>query len=467
MPRSFSEELSWRELSSQADGTVLVDGERLSPRDGSSAYGAAIESFAAEAYETGSSVLVRSAGREGQTWFTVAPDGAVAVAEAPADTTEPAPVLPATSAGDAASPSTSSAQPPTSGTAAKAVAPNATTSARPTSRVTVTPAQVEGGVEALPSRRKPSAADFGANVSEPTPHPAQMGWRGVLNSMGLRLAPGAAELEDRQWRATAQRGLAGHKTVVFVNLKGGATKTTATFMVGATLGRVRGGNLLDWDNNENQGTLGDLALPASHDLTARDLLDNIDRFQIASNSPELMNYMRPQGENRFHVLASQNKASNTDVIDGSAFVTLHGMLRQFYHLILVDTGNAATASTWQAAVEIADEIVLVALNKEDSTKKLAATVDTLVAQGLEAKLARGVLLLTEPTAPARKGSPRDLAAAKNRADAVDHFRNYVREIVHIPYDNALADGARVVYENLQPGTRRAYLTATAAIVAGV
>jgi MinD-like ATPase involved in chromosome partitioning or flagellar assembly len=188
---------------------------------------------------------------------------------------------------------------------------------------------------------------------------------------------------------------------------------------------------------------------------------------VASNSPELMNYMRPQGENRFHVLASQNKASNTEVIDGSAFVQLHGMLRQFYHLILVDTGNAATASTWQAAVEIADEIVLVALNKEDSTKKLAATVDTLVAQGLEAKLARGVLLLTEPTEPARKGSPRDLAAARNRAVAVSHFSNYVREIVHIPYDNALADGARVVYENLQPGTRRAYLAATAAIVAGL
>lgn len=462
MPRSFNETLSWRELISEADGSVLIDGGRLSPRDGSSPYGTAIASFAAEAYEAGRSVLVRSVGESGQTWFTVAPDGAVAVVEAPADASKLASALPATSAEAAAS--TGATQLPTSGTASTPVAP---TVVRPATRVAATPAPATRGGEALPTRRKPSAADFGANVAEPAPHPAELGWRGLLNSMGLRLAPGPAELEDRQWRATAQRGLAGHKTVVFVNLKGGATKTTATFMVGATLGRVRGGNLLDWDNNENQGTLGDLALPASHDLTARDLLDNIERFEVASNSPELMNYMRPQGENRFHVLASQNKASNTDVIDGSAFVQLHGMLRQFYHLILVDTGNAATASTWQAAVEIADEIVLVALNKEDSTKKLAATVDTLVAQGLEAKLARGVLLLTEPTAPARKGTPRDLAAAKNRADAVDHFRNYVREIVHVPYDNALADGARVVFENLQPATRRAYLAATAAIVAGL
>jgi MinD-like ATPase involved in chromosome partitioning or flagellar assembly len=458
----------WRDFVSEADGTVKVDGVQLVAAAGSSAYAAAIEQFTTEAREAGTPVLVRSTGASGQTWFTVAPDGAVAVAEAPADASTPGPVLPATSAGAGPSTSAGAAGASTSGAVGPGAVPAAAApTARMPSRVATPAAPAEGGGEALPTRRKPSAADFGANVSEPTPHPAQVGWRGVLNSMGMRLAPGPAELEERKWRATAQRGLAGHKTVVFVNLKGGATKTTATFMVGATLGRVRGGNLLDWDNNENQGTLGDLALPASHDLTARDLLDNIERFEVPSNSPELMNYMRPQGENRFHVLSSQNKASNTEVIDGAAFVQLHGMLRQFYHLILVDTGNAATASTWQAAVEIADEIVLVALNKADSTKKLAATVDTLVAQGLESKLAHGVLLLTEPTAPPKRGSDREKESTVNRNQAVEHFGHYVREIVHIPYDEALADGKQIVYENLQPAAQRAYLAATAAIVAGL
>jgi len=443
MPRSFrsAEHSGWRDFVSDVNGSVTVDGEQVRANDGASAYGAAIASFAAEAHETGAPVLVRSTGEGGQTWFTVAADGAVAMAQPPVD-------------GELVE------QPTPTERGVAAPAP------RPTSRAAATSAPAPAG-EALQTRRKPSAADFGATIAEPPPHPAQYGWRGVLNGLGLRIAPGAPELQERVWRAAVQRGLAGHKTVVFANLKGGATKTTATELVGATAGRVRGGNILAWDNNENQGTLGDLAMPASHDLTAADLLTNIDRFAVPSNSPELMNYVRPQGENRFHVLASQNKASNQEVIDGTAFVQLHGMLRQFYHLILVDTGNAATASTWQAAMEIADEIVLVALNKRDSAKKLAATVDTLIAQGLEAKLARGVLILTEPARPARKGSPRDKAAAEQRALTVEHFSHYVREVVTVPYDEALADGSQIVYENLAPATQRAYLAATAAIVGGL
>ncbi|MDJ0336601.1 hypothetical protein QMG83_15335 [Salinibacterium sp. G-O1] len=360
-------------------------------------------------------MLVRATGKDGHSWVTVAVDGTVALADPPGGRD----------------------------------------------------AHMHEPVPALVPPRKPSAADFGANAPEPATHPAEQGWRGVLNSLGLRLGPAVDELKDRQWRAAAQRGLAGHKTVVVVNLKGGSTKTTASYLLGATLGRVRGGNVLAWDNNENQGTLGDLAMPASHDLTATDLFANIDRFAVSSNSPELMNYMRPQGGNRFSVLASQNKASNQEVINGSAFAQLHGMLRQFYHLILVDTGNAATASTWRAAVEIADEIVLVALNKRDSAKKLAATVDTLISQGLEAKLARGVLVLTEPARPARKCSARHKASDEQRGVTVDHFRHYVRHVVTVPYDEALADGSQVVFENLAPATQRAYLAATAAIVDGL
>lgn len=438
----------WRDLVNDADGTVRVDGDRQETTDGASAYGAAIGRFAGDAREAGSPVLVRSVSSDGESWFTVASDGSIALSDAPtgADRVQVAPVR----------------RPPVADSPRRASthAVSAAVAPVPLSVDTYTPE----------THRRPSAADFGAHRAEPAPSPAREGWRGGLNTASggvLRFAPGPVELGRRQWRSSVQRGLSGHKTVVLVNLKGGATKTTASYLVGATLGRVRGGNVLAWDNNENQGTLGDLAVSASHDLTATDLLANIGRFAIPSNAPELMNYMRPQGENRFHVLASQNKASNQEVIDGAAFVQLHGMLRQFYHLIIVDTGNAATASTWQAAVEIADEIVLVALNKQDSAKKLAATVDTLVAQGLGEKLARGVLLLTEPARPARKGSARDRASDVQRAVTLEHFRHYVRDVVAVPYDEALADGSQVVFENLAPATQRAYLAATAAIVDGL
>jgi MinD-like ATPase involved in chromosome partitioning or flagellar assembly len=177
--------------------------------------------------------------------------------------------------------------------------------------------------------------------------------------------------------------------------------------------------------------------------------------------------VRAQGENKFHVLASQNQAGDKEVIDGSAFVQLHTVLRQFYHLALVDTGNASTAGTWQAAVEIADEIVLVAMNKEDSSKTLAATVDTLVDMGFADKLSRGILLVTQPALPSKNRKARAAANEERLARIRDHFGHYVRKIVVAPHDEALDDGADIIFENLAPETQEAYLEATAAIVDGL
>ncbi|MFK0009899.1 hypothetical protein ACIQTZ_22880 [Paenarthrobacter sp. NPDC090520] len=323
-----------------------------------------------------------------------------------------------------------------------------------------------------PTRRssRPTAADFAASRPEAAVGPAQEGWQGVLNGLSggsLRIAPGDKELQRRNWRASIQRGLAGHKTVVYINLKGGAGKTTITYLVAAVLGRVRGGNILAWDNNENKGTLGDRSMRANHDHTAIDLLANIDRFATPSNAHELVNYVHAQGENKFHVLASQNTAADKEVVDGTAFTQLHGVLKQFYHLMAVDTGNASTAGTWQAAVEIADEIVIVAMNKEDSAKTLASTVDTLVQMGYGEKLSNGVLLITQPPVPSKNKAAR-VAANKERLERTKaHFSHYVREIVVVPNDEALDDGGDIIYENLMPETQEAYLHATAAIVDGL
>lgn len=325
--------------------------------------------------------------------------------------------------------------------------------------------------EPLPTRRRrPTAADFAASRPPVPQSPAREGWQGSFNALtggALRLGPGEQEMARREWRSAIQRGLAGHKCVVFVNLKGGASKTTSCYLTAATLGRVRGGNVLAWDNNENKGTLGDRALPASHDHTAIDLLANVQRFASPSNAHELVNFVRAQGENKFHVLASQNQAGDKEVIDGSAFVQLHSVLRQFYHLALVDTGNASTAGTWQAAVEIADEIVLVSMNKEDSSKTLAATVDTLIEMGFADKLSRGVLLVTQPAVPSKNRKSR-VAANEQRLERIRaHFGHYVRKIVVAPYDEALDDGAEIIFENLSQATQEAYLEATAAIVDGL
>lgn len=355
-----------------------------------------------------------------------------------------------------------------SGTGTLVVEPDGRVSAPSASESTLVPSPATGPVTSLPSRRDlRTARDFAETKRPVQAGPAETGVRGALNKLSggaFGLAPSARELEERENRACIQRGLLGHKTVVFVNLKGGSSKTTATYLVAAILGRVRGGNILAWDNNENKGTLADRSIKAGHDHTAIDLLDHIDDFQSPENAPHLINYVRAQGENKFHVLASQDSGSARPVIDGTAFTKLHKALRQFYHLTLVDTGNASNASTWQAAVAEADEVVVVTLNREDSAKTAASTIDDLVKQGHADKLARGIAIITEV--------PSKNAEQKRRADERmqrlrEHLAGYVREVVVIPNDKALDDGDDILYERLGRETTKAYTRATAAIVNGL
>lgn len=434
----------WHKLVVDTEGAVSVDGKHLDVED---AFTQALGIFAEEAKSTGADVLVHSTdeGTSTGSWFTVDEEGLMTVATAPGQGT------------------TVSAEP----VAASAPAVKAAHKSQP-AVLAPTPAQPSaaepsGAVETPPRRRRPTAADFAASRPTPAQGPAEEGWQGAVNKLGFRVAPGKSELQRRDWRALIQRGLAGHRTVSVLNIKGGATKTTSSYLLAATLGRVRGGNVVCVDNNENRGTLGDRSMPANHDHTSIDLLANIDRFATPSNAHELQSYIRPQGENRFHVLASQNRASNKEVIDGSAFVQLHGVLQAFYHLMVVDTGNASTASTWQAAVELSDGLVLVAMAKEDSVKTLAATVDTLVDQGMEEKLARGVLLLTEPPLASKNRKAHLELLQRTR----EHFEGYVRQVCVLPFDLALDDGGPIVYENLSVKSKEAWLQAAASIMGGL
>lgn len=290
--------------------------------------------------------------------------------------------------------------------------------------------------------------------------PAHTGWRGAVNSaLGLRLAPSSGERRVRALSATVQQGLTGHRTAVVVNIKGGASKTTATYLLAATLGRVRGGMVLAWDNNENAGNLGDRAVSAahSHTHTALDLLEHIEDFTTPERADQLAGYVRPQGENKFHVLASQNEAGTKEVIDATAFRRMHAALRQFYQLAIVDTGNASTAPTWQAAVDVADVLVVAISNKEDAARRAFTTIDALRNEGYADKLANGVAIITQP----RTASTQRLAEIQNSLTGL------VRTVVVVPYDRTLDDGGEIIWEALAPRTRQAYLQATAAVLEGM
>ncbi|GLY15958.1 chromosome partitioning protein [Kineosporia sp. NBRC 101677] len=310
---------------------------------------------------------------------------------------------------------------------------------------------------------KPTLPDLLATRPPAPSGPAQDGWQGVLRRLTGGLispSPSPQELEYRESVASVQRSLRGPKTVVVVNPKGGAHKTTATLLIAATFGMHRGGYTLAWDNNETRGTLGWRANPARHSNTAVDLLRDLDRFTDVRSSRvgDLDNYVRSQGSAQFDVLASDEDAASAASIDDRAFDQLHRALARFYRVLVVDTGNNMRASNWQAAINAADQLVIVSTIREDTAASAAWLADGLTAAGKTDVVRNAVTVLS---APGRRADPQ----LHDRLHA--HFGSLTRVVLDVPHDPALVSGGPITYDALSPASRAAWLRVTAAIADGL
>ncbi|MDT0165967.1 chromosome partitioning protein, partial [Actinotalea sp. AC32] len=308
----------------------------------------------------------------------------------------------------------------------------------------------------------PTLGDLLASRPEAPAGPAQRGWRGALGRLtgGLvALPPGPAEQRHRTAIARVQRDLDGPKTVVVINPKGGAHKTTATLLVAATFGSYRGGYTLAWDNNETRGTLGWRSQHGRHQSTAVDLLADLPRFDDPSRARvgDLDAYVRSQSA-QFDVLASDEDAASAASIDAAAFRALHRTLSRFYRLLVVDTGNNMRASNWQAAIEAADQVVIVSTVREDTSQSAAWAVDALRAAGKEDLVRNAVTVLSDPA------TRRDAALARRLHD---HFGRLTRVVIDVPYDAALVGGGPLDVGALSRESREAWLQVTAAVADGL
>ena len=309
----------------------------------------------------------------------------------------------------------------------------------------------------------PTLQDFLAERPTPPAILAEAGWQGAvrrLSGNAVNPAPGRRERAHLDAREDVQRRLDGPRTVVVVNPKGGAHKTTATLLLAATMGIERGGYTLAWDNNETRGTLGWRAPLAVHPRTAVDLLQEVDRFEspVLGRIGDLDRYVRYQGSTQFDVLASDEDAAGAATIGSREFDRLHTALRRFYRIIVVDTGNNMRSSNWQAAVAAADELVIISTLREDTVASAVWLIDGLRERGFQAKVSNAVTLLA---APSRQTDVQLHARARR------HFASLTREVLDVPYDRSLVSGARLNYQALQPATREAWLRASAAVMRGL
>lgn len=309
----------------------------------------------------------------------------------------------------------------------------------------------------------PSLQELRARLTAAPDAPATWGWRGRMTRAGMKMGPGADELAHRRAAAAVQRSLRGPKTIAVVNIKGGANKTGSSFLLGATIGRTRGGFTLAWDNNENMGTLAQKGISApQHRATVVDLLRELERFESLERSRvgDLDNYMRGQGDNRFDILASDEDASSMAAIDADAFQAMHRVLQRFYRVIIVDTGNNVKASNFQAAIESADQLVVATTAGGDEVAGATFTLEHLQQHG-NAELARNAVTILSKR-------DRDVSAT-DMATYSDHLSRWTRAVVQIPYDPAMprTTGAPINYDALSPASREAWLHAAATVIGGL
>ncbi|GAA6525914.1 hypothetical protein [Intrasporangium sp. DVR] len=287
----------------------------------------------------------------------------------------------------------------------------------------------------------------------------------VKASSGLRrafgLGPGLKELLERDRIDRIARPLSGRKTIMVINTKGGGGKTLVTLMLASYLGRYRSGSVLAWDNNETEGTLGMRAPSQSHHRTVVDLLGALPSIAADPNAgtSELEHWVREQRGLSFDVLASADDDEAMRIIGEQEFEDLHTQLSRFYRMIVVDTGNNRLAPNWLAAAAHADMLVFATSLKDDTSVVAAKNLDALVAMGRGDLVKNAVCVISHTTA---KGS--DVGAGVHTRE---HFEQWVRAVVDIPYDPALTPGLHLDPLKISRKTHEACMEMTAVVVDGL
>jgi MinD-like ATPase involved in chromosome partitioning or flagellar assembly len=245
--------------------------------------------------------------------------------------------------------------------------------------------------------------------------------------------------------------------IAFANPKGGVHKTTATVLAAATIGSVRGRGVVAWDDNELRGTLGLRAGSARHARNIRHLVTELAEVESYSGDElltRLDDFLRHASDGSYDVLAGEEDPRFARKLDPPIVRRVLELMRRTHDVICVDTGNNVESSNWQTVLQMADQLVITSVPREDSAFSADWMLDILVEAGMEELVANAVTLFSCPT-PRPSPMINDLAR---------HFATRTRAVTVVPYDQALEHGASIEYRLLQPATRQAWLEAAGVIV---
>ena len=280
------------------------------------------------------------------------------------------------------------------------------------------------------------------------------GWRKAVHTATLGLVnPGesAKVLRRRELVGRACTPVAsGHQRVAVLSLKGGVGKTTTTVALGATLASLRGDRVLAVDANPDRGTLSD-KVRLETAATIRDLLNE---RHLVSRYADIRGFTS-QAPSRLEILASDRDPAVSEAFSAEDYREVARIVEHFYSICITDCGTGLLHSAMGGVLGLADQVVLVSSASVDGARSASATLDWLEAHG-HGGLVRGAVVVLSMVRSNSKSSV-DLERLEQ------HFAGRCREVVRVPWDGHLEEGAEVDLEQLATATKDAYLSLAASV----
>ncbi len=333
--------------------------------------------------------------------------------------------------------------------------PTVTPAPTPTPTPTPTPAPTAEPAP-LPPVVAASALDLtNALLIKQMSPPPLSGWRKwVYDASGRRMNLGNSRRDERRERLTKQvdRHLVGCYRVSVLSLKGGVGKTTTTATLGSTFADIRGDRVIAVDANPDRGTLSQ-KVPIETPATVRNMLRDIDSLERYS---DVRGYTS-QNAFRLEVLASDADPAVSEAFSGEDYDRAITLLERFYSIVLTDCGTGLMHSAMDSILRGSDALVVVSSSSVDGARSASATLDWLDAHG-HRDLVRSSVAVVNAVRPR--------AGKVDLAKVVEHFEQRCRQVVLVPFDPHLEEGAEIDLDRLRSKTRTALLELAAAVAAG-
>ncbi len=232
----------------------------------------------------------------------------------------------------------------------------------------------------------------------------------------------------------------GARFVPVLTRKGGVGKTTITTLMGMALASVRDDRVIAIDANPDRGTLSERVARQTR-ATVRDVVNRAPSIQGFTDFTTLIS----RDATRLDILASDTDPMLSEAFDEDDYNVVADLAARYYSIVLTDCGTGIVHSVMRATLQRADSIVIVSGGSVDEARLASETLTWLEANGYGELVREAIVAINTATQGTNLVKLEEIEA---------HFVSRVREVVRIPYDEHLAAGSVISWDELRPLTRQ-------------